>query len=839
MKGIVLLIALGLMVPAALVYADTVGADIITVYLSGGAPDLQGNNGGQVATVDINDDNGFIEADYYIQATGACDASDGTSVLLTLNLPAGVTANPTSFSRSNCLVNNLETSSTVQVVTFHVSTPGLKVITVSALDSHGSYSTSPATLKITGIVSDSTDPLITVPDDITREATGPNGAPVTFTATATDTFDDGTSNPNVTVSCIPASGSTFPLGPTTVECTATDNSGNFVTDSFDVTVEDTTPPTIGTNDDMMKEATGPDGAAVTFSNPGATDIVDTSVDVTCEPASGSTFDLGTTEVVCTAVDNFGNEDSSSFTILVQDTTDPTISTNDNIVEEANTTGGANVDFDLPTASDAVDEDVDVTCDYDSGAFFSLGDPTTVTCTATDNYENYSTSTFTVTVKDTTPPTIGTNDDMIEEATGSLGADVSFDLPTASDIADDDVTVTCDPASGSTFPLDVATTVTCTATDDYENYSTSTFTVTVKDTTAPAFDDYDDITGIEATGPLGADVSFDLPTASDAVDDDVTVTCDPASGSTFPLGLTTVTCTATDDHTNSSTTTFDVTVVDTTAPDFGASALDDIIKEGDTTGGSYVTFDIPTAIDGVDGPVTVTCDPASGAFFSLGGPTVVTCSATDEAGNTGSIAFNVTITDITPPTIDTNLNIITQATGPSGAVVIYTNPGATDIVDDNVAVSCVPASGSLFAITTTTVTCTATDDSGNSSQSTFTVTVNAYNKLTMGAGLDLGKGNTASGNIQFNGVVTTGNVVFKGGTVDFKSKSLTFVSVSVDGKTITATGSGVSGKSNTPMSFTLVATDNGEPGRADTLSMTFSNGYSVSGTLLKGNLQVHK
>ena len=43
-------------------------------------------------------------------------------------------------------------------------------------------------------------------------------------------------NDNVDVSCAPLSGSTFPVGTTTVNCTATDDSGNTDVGSFDVTV---------------------------------------------------------------------------------------------------------------------------------------------------------------------------------------------------------------------------------------------------------------------------------------------------------------------------------------------------------------------------------------------------------------------------------------------------------------------------------------------------------------------------------------------------------------------------------------------------------------------------
>lgn len=62
-------------------------------------------------------------------------------------------------------------------------------------------------------------------------ATSLSGAEVNYSATASDNVGVTTS------SCTPASGSTFSLGTTTVECTATDAAGNEGTDSFTVTVE--------------------------------------------------------------------------------------------------------------------------------------------------------------------------------------------------------------------------------------------------------------------------------------------------------------------------------------------------------------------------------------------------------------------------------------------------------------------------------------------------------------------------------------------------------------------------------------------------------------------------
>ena len=78
---------------------------------------------------------------------------------------------------------------------------------------------------------DSTPPVITVPAPQTVTAQGPLGAVVTYTATAVDDLEGP-----VPAVCLPASGTLFPNGATTVSCTAADSVGNTATASFVVTV---------------------------------------------------------------------------------------------------------------------------------------------------------------------------------------------------------------------------------------------------------------------------------------------------------------------------------------------------------------------------------------------------------------------------------------------------------------------------------------------------------------------------------------------------------------------------------------------------------------------------
>lgn len=70
--------------------------------------------------------------------------------------------------------------------------------------------------------------------------------------------------------------------------------------------------------------------------------------------------------------------------------------------------------------------------------------------------------------------------------------------------------------------------------------------------------------LEATSLAGAVATF-VVTATDTVDPNPTVTCEPTSGSMFPRGTTIVTCTAMDASGNTSSGSFNITVIDTTPP----------------------------------------------------------------------------------------------------------------------------------------------------------------------------------------------------------------------------------------------------------------------------------
>ncbi|MCA1695186.1 MAG: HYR domain-containing protein [Actinobacteria bacterium] len=143
-----------------------------------------------------------------------------------------------------------------------------------------------------------TPPTVVVPANRTVEGNTTGGANVAFSASASDA-QDGTLVPT----CTPASGSLFGLGTTTVTCSATDHGPGTpltTTAQFDVTVRDTTPPTVDCPAPVNQRV----GSTVSLGTARAVDIVDAHPVVTNDaPAS---FGPGATTVIWKARDASGN-----------------------------------------------------------------------------------------------------------------------------------------------------------------------------------------------------------------------------------------------------------------------------------------------------------------------------------------------------------------------------------------------------------------------------------------------------------------------------------------------------------------------------------------------------
>ena len=394
-------------------------------------------------------------------------------------------------------------------------------------------------------------------DPIVVQAEGPKGAHVTF-----EVFTWGGSDPSPVVRCDPPSGSLFPLGPNNVHCVATNSFGERAEGGVYIFVQDGSAPVLELPDDIVVDAESEEGTVVTF-EARAHDDVDGELRVGCDPPSGSRFPVGITTVECSAEDSSLNPISGTFKVEVRSREEHIllIQVPDPIVVEAAGPAGAQVEFTV-TTNGSTDPEPSVSCDATSGETFPLG-TTTVTCTASDRFGDRAEGTFTVTVDDTTPPALDGLFDLTVQEDGSGSAVVEF-KPTAVDLVDGDVDVSCSPASGSRFPAGT-TTVQCRAVDAHDNEASGSFTVTVTKGEAGSLVIFlpDDIEA-EAEGPDGTAVDFTV-TAESSSDPEPTVSCDPPSGSTFPLGRTTVVCTASDSAGRQAGGSFTVTVSDTIDP----------------------------------------------------------------------------------------------------------------------------------------------------------------------------------------------------------------------------------------------------------------------------------
>jgi hypothetical protein len=351
---------------------------------------------------------------------------------------------------------------------------GSTTVTVSATDLAGNA----AQCNFTAVVSDTAGPTLQCPPDVIVEAASAAGSVASYaSATATDVVD-----PNLLLAYSVDAGTLFALGATPVTVTATDSAANSSQCSFNVTVRDTTPPSVTCPGAVVAPATGSAGATVSFGPAQATDAADAAPVLTYSRSSGSQFPLGESSVTVTATDSSGNQASCAFSVTVADATSPTLQCPSNETAEATSPAGAAAAYPAATASDEVDANPRVSYTQASGTVFALGE-TLVQVTATDSAGHSATCSFKVTVRDTTAPELLCPPDVVVGADDGSGATVECAPLSASDLADPSPVVTRDAPCGSTFPVG-STTVAVSATDTAGNFSRCNYVVTVSSAMPP-------------------------------------------------------------------------------------------------------------------------------------------------------------------------------------------------------------------------------------------------------------------------------------------------------------------------------------------------------------------
>ncbi|PCJ27236.1 MAG: hypothetical protein COA97_04540, partial [Flavobacteriales bacterium] len=322
-----------------------------------------------------------------------------------------------------------------------------------------------------------------------------------------------------------------------------------------------------------------------------------------------------------------------------DVTLPVINCPGNITV-SNTPGtcGALVNYAAPVGTDNCPAPVtSLTAGQASGTVFPVG-TTTVTYLVTDAIGNTATCSFTVTVNDTENPTISCPGNItVSNDVGTCGATVNYATPSGLDNCPAPITtITAGQASGTVFPVGT-TTVTYLVTDASGNTATCSFTVTVNDTENPTISCPGNIIQCNLIATWAAPTGLDNCAGAST-----SQTSGLASGSTFPVGITTIQYTVIDAVGNSTICSFTVEISPQDDPSFSYSSGTYCLTGADplpitvaTAGGTF-TISAPGVIDPTTGLVNLT---ASGlGTFTI---TYNTTSAGNLCPNSTTVQITIT------------------------------------------------------------------------------------------------------------------------------------------------------------------------------------------------------
>ncbi len=652
---------------------------------------------------------------------------------------------------------------------------GTTTVTATATNSCGTVS-----CNFTVTVTDIQAPVITCPSNISVYAVSASGAVVNYTVPV------GTDNcSGVTTTRIAglASGTTFPIGVTTVTYKVTDASGNTAQCSFTVTVAGLAPVIVCPSNITVNNDAGQCGANVSFA---ATETIGIPASViTYSHAPGSFFPVGTTTVTATATNAVGAV-SCSFTVTVIDNTPPTIIcaqdvtinnvpgqcygtvvlNSPTVVDNCVGSLGNGLAFDgsndyvncgtaasitnlgpggvtmeawvNPTRISGVNSMIRKTGDYDliiingklyaevwhlgntSGSFKNAMGTTNIPLNAwTHVAAVWNGSTFKLFVNGILDPASVSTSNALVSEELRLGNSRNYNQPYAGAL--DEVRIWNLARTDAQILANI---------NNELNAQTGLvaayhFNQGVAGASNPTVTTLADASGNANTGALN---SFTLNgTTSNWVAGRVTGSSTSITNNApanFPIGNTTVTWTATDAAGNVSTCSQTVTVVDNQAPVITCPANQSVFAT--SAAGAVVTYTAPVGTDNCSGSTTTLITGlASGSIFPIG-TTTVAYRVTDAAGLTADCSFTVTVSGLAPViTCPANITL-NSAAGLCGNTATYAATETVGIPASTITYS-IP-SGSFFPVGTTTVTATATNAVGSSSCSFNVIVVDNENPV---------------------------------------------------------------------------------------------------------------
>jgi hypothetical protein len=244
-------------------------------------------------------------------------------------------------------------------------------------------------------------------------------------------------------------------------------------------------------------------------------------------------------------------------------------------------------------------------------------------------------------------------------------------------------------------------------------------VTITDLLPPVFTNCPSNISIPASGvqanACGAVATWPIVLAADNCTSNVTPALSQGSlpsGSFFPVGISQVSYTSTDDRNLTTTCSFSVTVTDNSPVTFNYCPPNVILNLAFGRCDTLFSWVAPTAtnVSAICGVQSVSSPITPPSIFELG-TTTVQYTATSTSGNTGTCAFTVTVQQNNPPQFNNcPVNITLNIANGCDTIYNFAQPLLTGVCNLTT-LSIIKPVGNLFPIGNTNVTYTATGSNG--------------------------------------------------------------------------------------------------------------------------------
>lgn len=523
-------------------------------------------------------------------------------------------------------------------------------------------------------------------------------------------------------------------GTENVILTATDDAGNFSQCAFALNIVDTVSPTIICPSDTVEyldascNGSIPDYFSMYTVSDNCTSIG--SLLLNQSPIAGTSISgHGTsTAMTLTVEDEYGNTNTCMFNVVATDSTVATIiCPNDTVqyVDGACATSLSDYTDDAIVSDNCIGAgSLTVSQSPIAGTGFSTGNQI-ITLTVSGGYPNIDQScTFNLAVIDSINPSITC------PVPGNYYVDNNCELSmpnlTGGVIVSDNCAIASvlqSPLAGTTMTsVDNGITINMIVSDVNGNINSCSFSLPILDTISPVINCPGNQT-IDGDANCQANIIdyTSLASVTDNCTESVAISQSPAPG-TLISSTTTITLTGTDESGNTGSCTFDVSIVDVTAPIVTCPSNTSVSSDAscqhsltDYTGSASANDNCSAAIN-----LIYSQSPAPSAILNAG-VNPITIYSEDEAGNIGQCIFNLTVEDQINPTISCPSNQVVYATTScDGVLSDYT--GLASVGDNcssvaNITVSQSPLSGSTIT-TDQSIVLTAMDEAGNQQTCSF-------------------------------------------------------------------------------------------------------------------------